>query len=197
MLKCRFKIIGLFVILLLFISLSGCATIPSREEMIKQIDMFQLPASTTEFPNMALIFVVRPSSAGALVRFNIFVDADPERDKVESTLEAGYTRGDQHIYFYVEPGIHTIYSKAENAAKIEMRVEAGKIYFIKQNVEMGFIMARNTLELIDDVEGKYWVKETDLGTIKRKTFEGIHGRSETKPDETNPDDRSPDEKKAQ
>lgn len=152
----------LFVLvsLLLMVSfslLSGCASLPSRAVMESEVSDFKLPKTADK--DNALIYVVRPSSAGKLIRFNVFVD-----DKEDSS-EMGYTRGSQFIYFFVKPGNHTILSKAENWSELFIDAKAGEIYFFRQDASMGFVMARNELLRIPDYEGKYQVKNTDLGTI--------------------------------
>ncbi|MDP3013238.1 MAG: DUF2846 domain-containing protein [Candidatus Subteraquimicrobiales bacterium] len=143
-----------------FVSLSllaGCATLPSPEKMALEVSGYNLPKQNEA--ESALIYVVRPSSLGALIRFNVFLD-----DK-EDNSEMGYNRGSQYIYFLVNPGKHTILSKAENWAEISVDVKAGETVFLKQNPSIGIIMARNSLELIQEVEGKYHVKNTSLGTV--------------------------------
>ncbi len=148
--------------LILFVSLlplAGCATLPTRDQMALDVKGYTLPQNT-ETGN-AMVYVVRPSSLGTLIRFNVFVDNE------EDSSEMGYTRGWQYIYFFVTPGEHTIYSKAENWAEITIDAKAGDIIFLKQDPEMGFIIARNILELIPDVEGKYCVKHSSLGTVIR------------------------------
>jgi hypothetical protein len=77
----------------------------------------------------------------------------------------GYTRGGQYIHFFITPGKHVIFSKAENWAEINIDAKEGNVIFIKQNPSMGFIMARNSLELIEEIEGKYHVKNTEIGEI--------------------------------
>lgn len=137
--------------------LAGCATLPSPAKMAEEVSGFTLPRQAET--ESALIYVVRPSPAGSLIRFNVFLN-----DK-EDKSEMGYTRGSQYIYFYVNPGKYKIFSNAENWAEIGLDARAGETLFLKQNPELGFIMARNSLELIPEVEGKYHVKNTDLGTI--------------------------------
>jgi hypothetical protein len=107
----------------------------------------------------ALIYVVRPSQLGGLVRFNVFVNDQ------EAKSEVGYTRGSQYIYFPVKPGKHRIYSKAENWAESELDVKAGEVIFIQQEPAMGIIMARNSIFKIDDIQGKYHVKTLSIGTF--------------------------------
>lgn len=154
--KKMFLICSLAFIVLLT-SLTGCATLPSPEKMAMELSGYNLPKQSEA--ESALIYVVRPSSVGTLIRFNVFLD-----DK-EDNSEMGYTRGSQYIYFFVKLGKHTVLSKAENWAEISIDVKAGEIVFLKQNPSMGIIMARNSLELLQEVEGKYHIKNTSPGTI--------------------------------
>lgn len=154
----RIKGISLFLIGFLII-FSGCATFPSREKMALEVSGYNLPKQSEA--NDALIYIVRPSSLGFIVRFNVFLD------NKEDNSEMGYTRGSQYIYFYTNPGQHTIYSKAENWAEISVNVKAGETIFLKQSPAVGILFARNSIELLEDVEGKYNVKNTKIGTIIR------------------------------
>ncbi|HXH71608.1 MAG TPA: DUF2846 domain-containing protein [Mariprofundaceae bacterium] len=140
--------------------LSGCAGKQlTHEEMKKEIAGYQLPAQASQ--DKALVYVVRPSSLGGAVRFNVYLD-----DKQDES-EMGYTRGGQYIYFYADPGSHMIRSLAENWAEIELNLEAGKVFFIQQNPEMGLMFARNSLFQIQQIEGTYEVKQLKEGTIKK------------------------------
>ena len=145
-----------FVVFVALLSLTGCATI-SPARMAEEIKGYNLP-QTNEATN-ALIYIVRPDSIGGMIRFNVFLD-----DK-EDNSEMGYTRGAQYIHFFITPGKHVIFSKAENWAEINIDAKEGDIIFIKQNPSMGFIMARNNLELIGEIEGKYYVKKIEVGEI--------------------------------
>lgn len=149
------------IVLLFCLSLIvGCSTLPSEKDMAKQVSNYKLPYKANK--NEALVYVVRPSGLGTIVRFNVFLD-----DKEDSS-EMGYTRGSQHIYFYVNPGKHKIYSKAENWSEIDGNFEAGKTYFIRQDVSMGFLMARGSLKNENSVKGKYYMMKTSKGTIKKE-----------------------------
>jgi hypothetical protein len=136
---------------------AGCATLPSPEEMKSEVATFQLPKLPAD--GKAIVYVVRPSALGTLVRFNVFLD-----DK-EAPSEMGFTRGGQYIHFNVMPGKHRLYSQAENAAEMEIDAKAGDIFFIQQEPSMGIIMARNNLMKLEDVPGKYHVKKLTLGTV--------------------------------
>ena len=136
---------------------SGCTTLPSPEKMAAELEGYSLPKQNET--SDSLIYVVRPSSVGTIVRFNVFLD-----DK-DASSEMGYTRGSQYIYFFAEPGQHTIFSKAENWAEVIVEVKAGETIFLKQDASIGIVMARNNIGIIQDLEGKYYVKNSSLGTI--------------------------------
>jgi hypothetical protein len=136
---------------------AGCASLPSPEQMKAEVAMFQLPKLPP--PDKAIVYVVRPSSLGGLVRFNVFLDDE------QPASEMGFTRGSQYIHFNVAPGKHRLYSKAETAAEIEIDAKAGDIFFIAQEPAIGIIMSRNTLMKLDELPGKYHVKRLTLGTV--------------------------------
>lgn len=137
---------------------SGCASTPPPETMQQKVEGYQLPKLPEE--GKAVVYVVRPALAGKIVSFNVFVD-----DKEEGS-EMGFTKGRQYIYFNLLPGTHKIYSKAENWAEIEVTAKAGEILFIQQEPSFGVVMARNSLQRIEEeYQGKYHVKTLRLGTI--------------------------------
>jgi len=140
-----------------FSLLTGCASMPSPEAMKAATASYQLPKLPE--PNKAIVYVVRPSPLGGLIRFNVFVDDQ------EAQSEMGYTKSSQYIYFNVSPGEHKIYSKAENWAEINVSANANDIIFIQQEPTVGFIMARNNLLKLEDYQGKYHVKTLTVGTI--------------------------------
>ena len=142
-----------------FLILGGCVSIPSPEEMKADVANYTLPKLPQD--GKAIVYVVRPSGLGGLIRFNVFVDSK------EPSAEMGYTRGVQYIYFNLRPGSHKILSKAENWAEADVDARAGDIIFIEQIPNMGFLMARNALKIIEPYKGKYHVKRIKLGTVKK------------------------------
>lgn len=138
---------------------AGCATPPPAETMKAEIAGYQLPKGPPA--GRALVYVVRPSAVGGLVRFNVFVD-----DQADGA-EVGYTRANQYIYFSLAPGEHKIYSKAENWADLVLTLKAGDIVFVQQEVGVGMIMARNSLSRLEDYQGRYYVKTLSEGTIHK------------------------------
>ena len=81
-------------------ALSGCASLPSTEVMKAETAGYQVPKLPE--PGKAIVYVVRPSNFGGLIRFNVFVDDQ------EAESEVGYTRSSQYIYFNLLPGDHKI-----------------------------------------------------------------------------------------
>ena len=97
---------------------TGCASLPSPEVMKAETANFQVPTKLPE-AGKAMVYVVRPSELGGLVRFNVFLDDQ------EAASEMGYTRSSRYVYFSVQPGVRKIYSKAENWAEMEFKADAG------------------------------------------------------------------------
>ena len=134
----------------------GCATLPPPEKLALELKDYELPQQIEK--DKALVYVVRPSSLGTLIRFDVYLDAKDEDSKM------GFTRGNQHIYFYTSPGKHLILSNAENWAEFSIDAKEGEVIFLMQDVQMGILYARNSLSLMNTMEGKYYVKKTSLGT---------------------------------
>lgn len=154
----------LLLLFSLFIFFIACASAVPRDQMINETAGFKLPAGPAA--GKAVVYVVRPDWAAPIIKFNVFVN-NPK----DPNLEMGYTKGQEYIYFTVAPGDYVIYSVAETPAQISLKATAGKTYFIRQFVKLGVLMARNDLQFVDDVEGKWCVKKCkNPGTIKRKSY---------------------------
>ena len=149
--------IAAFIVANALAILTGCASLPSPEVMKAETASYQLPKLPE--PGKAIVYVVRPSGFGGLIRFNVFIDDQ------EAPSEMGYTRSSQYIYFNITPGEHKIYSKAENWAEALISVKAGDTIYIQQEPSIGIIMARNNIFKLEDYQGKYQVKTLTLGTI--------------------------------
>jgi hypothetical protein len=121
----KIRILFLISISLFF---AGCSTVPSVDVMKAEIQSFNLPNYPKD--GSAIVYVVRPSVLGSLIRFNVFVDNQ------EAKSEVGFTRGSQYIHFDVLPGKRKILSKAENWAETEIDVSPGDIIFIQQVPEI-------------------------------------------------------------
>lgn len=100
-------------------------------------------------PGKANIYVYRNESFGAAVKIDVDFDGKP----------VGQTVAKSYFALEVAPGKHTVLSKAENNAVLDVDAEAGKNYFIWQEVKLGVLSARNKLQLVDEATGKMGVSE--------------------------------------
>ena len=153
------------LVLVLAALVAGCAT-PSMTpaDMEAEVKSFRLPQEPG--PGSGMIYVVRPSPLGGLVRFNVFLN-----DQNDAS-EMGHTRASQYIHFSVPAGRHRIYSKAENWAEIELTVRDGQVVYVQQETALGIIMARNNLSQLDDTQGKYFVKTLQPGVMLKTAGPG-------------------------
>ena len=92
----------------------------------------------------ALVYVVRPTFVGTVVKTYFFCDDE----------FIGINKGKSYFFFYVEPGSHVFWSKAENVDALELSVKAGETYFIKQGIQMGALKARIKLGILSESEGR-------------------------------------------
>jgi hypothetical protein len=128
--------------------------------MKAELQGFELPLMPVN--NGAVLYVVRPSNGAPAVSFDVYVD---EKDKAEMI---GYNDAKQYIYVPLAAGEHTVYSKAENWAEVKVNATPNEIIYMEQTPQIGFLFARNELKRIDEVTGKYHVKQLKLGTFNKK-----------------------------
>ena len=127
--------------------ITGCASVPMAS--------IERDAQTKSFsvkPDKANIYVYRNESMGGAVKMDVELGGKP----------IGQTAAKTYFALEVAPGKHTLVSKAENDAFLDVPAEAGKNYFVWQEVKMGLLYARNKLMLVDDATGKAGVAECKL-----------------------------------
>ncbi|NBX22086.1 DUF2846 domain-containing protein [Rhodoferax mekongensis] len=140
-------------ILIAFISASlvGCASVKmgdaGKDAAVKS---FAVPA------DKAALYIYRNESMGGAVKMDVEVDGKA----------IGQTAAKTYLYKEVAPGKHVIASKAENTDTLEIDAKPGVAYYIWQEVKMGFMYARNKLQLVDESAGKKGVLETKLAETK-------------------------------
>lgn len=127
--------------------LTGCASVPMASiERDAQAKSF---ATKTDKAN---IYLYRNESMGAAVKMDVAMDG----------THIGQTAAKTYFALEVPPGKHVFLSKAENDSILEISTDAGKNYFIWQEVKMGLMYARNRLHLVDESTGKKGVSECKL-----------------------------------
>jgi hypothetical protein len=100
------------------------------------------------------IYILRPSTFGASIKMQIYQD-----EKIIGKL------GPQsYLSWEADPskGDISIISKSENKDMLTISPKAGKTYYIKQKVKMGFAFARTGLEFLEPEEAKEM-----LGKLKK------------------------------
>lgn len=136
----------LFVVLVMLLTsfVTGCASVPmaGMGEDAKA-KTFAVRADKSN------IYVYRNEALGGAIPMTISLDG-----KV-----AGQTAQQTYFLFEVEPGPHEVGSIAENTTSLRLNTEAGKAYFIWQEVKMGVWMARSQLQEVDAATGHKAVSE--------------------------------------
>jgi len=128
--------INLFIITLLFLFLTACASVDYSQQA-------EFPEAK---PDQALIYFYRtPGFIGSTYRFNIF-----EEDNL-----VGAMAQDSYFYLFTSAGEHT-YSVndqyKEQGSFIKMEVQAGKVYYVKVDVEYQVFGGKPIFTSVDHVE---------------------------------------------
>lgn len=156
--------------------LTGCASV----KVASQTEDAKAKTFATN-PNQANLYVYRNEFMGASIRMPVELDGK----------EIGKTGPKSYLSFGVSPGKHTLVSKAENDFTLELSTEAGKNYYVWQEVKMGLLYARSKLQLVDEAQGQAGVRESqlletqiDLGTSSRPTSVAEPSKSAPMPSPT-------------
>lgn len=136
-----------FAALLLGVSmLAGCASVPmsspAEDAAAKQF---------APVDGKSVIYVYRNESFGAAIK----MDLDLDGKFMGTTVSKSYFR------FVVDPGHHSVDSQ-KGTSKLDLDTEAGKVYYVWQEVKMGMWVAGSALHLEDAGKGQADVKECKL-----------------------------------
>ena len=139
-----FKRGSLVAVLLATAMLAGCASVPMASP--------QADAQAKTFAvkkDKASIYVYRNETFGAAIAMPVSLD-----NKLVGRTAA-------HTYFLleVEPGTHEITSLTENTASVKLNAEAGKAYYVWQEVKMGMFQPRSDLKQVEEAAGQKGVNE--------------------------------------
>ncbi len=132
---------------ILVLLLSGCASVPMApmDQDIKAKDFS--PA-----PNKASLYIYRNESFGAAIPMTVSVNGKA----------LGQTAAQTYFRLNIIPGKYSVESHAENVSSLSLTTEAGKNYFVWQEVKMGMWMARSLLQQTDEPTGRAGVIESKL-----------------------------------
>jgi Protein of unknown function (DUF2846) len=133
--------------LLVVVLASGCASV--------QMASTEQDASAKSFavkPGKANIYVYRNETFGAALKMPVALDGKLVGDTASKT----------YLLLEVSPGSHIVTSKTENDSSVTVNAVAGRNYFLWQEVKMGLMSARSSLQEVDEATGKAGVQECKL-----------------------------------
>jgi hypothetical protein len=140
------KLIASISVILLLV-LSGCASVPMAPlEQDAQAKQFA-PAQSR-----AALYIYRNENFGGAIPMSVSVNGKA----------IGQTAAKTYFMLNVPPGKYTVESHAENVSNLSLIAEAGKNYFVWQEVKMGMWMARSLLQQVDEAIGRAGVTESKL-----------------------------------
>lgn len=129
------------------LTLTGCASVPMADPAA---DTQAKTFATT--PGKANIYIYRNETFGAAVKMPLTLDGK----------SVGSTASKTFVLQQVEPGKHIVQSITENEPSVEVNAEAGKNYYVWQEVKMGAFQPGSALHIVTEAEGQKAVKECKL-----------------------------------
>jgi hypothetical protein len=146
------KLINCLFLLLCYTILPGCASVPMGDTT--------QDASLKKFESKsdkAVLYVYRNETFGAAIKMTVLLDGKLLGDTAAKT----------YLYSEIAPGNHQLISKTENDSILNFNADAGKIYYVWQEVKMGLFSARSNLQLVDEKTGQAGVLESNLAVMPK------------------------------
>lgn len=131
----------------LVLLISGCASVP-----MAPMDQDTKAKEFSPVPNKASLYIFRNESFGAAIPMTVSVNGKA----------LGQTAAQTYFRLNLTPGKYNVESHAENVSSLPLTTEAGKNYFVWQEVKMGMWMARSLLQQTDEATGRAGVMESRL-----------------------------------
>jgi uncharacterized protein YceK len=119
--------------------LSGCASVPMGHAADDARAKTFAPRA-----DKANIYLYRDELLGFAFAMTVALDG----------RRAGQTVGQSFIQWEVDPGMHEIASYTEDIATVKLNAEAGKSYYVWQEVKIGFWSAQSMLHEVDETTGR-------------------------------------------
>jgi len=135
-----------FILVISLVVLTGCVGVVKAPPA--------LDAKAKEFkpdPATSQVYVYRNETLGGAIAMDITVDGKL----------AGETGPNSYFKFNLPAGEHTIRSQGDQSV-LKLVTQLGKLYFVWQEVKMGFFSANSELKLVSEADGKLGVMESVL-----------------------------------
>ncbi|MBK6630069.1 MAG: DUF2846 domain-containing protein [Betaproteobacteria bacterium] len=132
------------LLLAMMVLVTGCASVPmASDDADTQSKRFQAK------PDKSIIYLYRNETFGGAIAMTVSLD-----DRL-----AGESAPKTYFMWEVEPGQHVLKSHAENVSILLLTTEAGKNYYVWQEVKLGALYARSRLQQVDEATGRQGVLE--------------------------------------
>lgn len=133
-------------VLLASVALAGCKSV-----IFRSVSDDTKAKTFTVAPGKSAIYVVRPESIGNLPLAVVLDD--------KLTARTGPC---SYLLWEVAPGGHQILAYGENISQLALKTEAGKAYFVRQDVAGGLWSPRTLLMAVDEPTGRKAVSDCRL-----------------------------------
>jgi hypothetical protein len=142
------RAIFLVAFIAVVVTAGGCASVP----MAGANDDAKAKSFVAPTDGRANLYVYRNENFGAAIKMPLLLD----------NMAVGDTAAHTYTFRQVTPGKHLLVSKTEKDVSLEIDAEAGKNYFVWQEVKMGMWAARSALHPVDEKTGEDAVKDCKL-----------------------------------
>ncbi len=132
-------------------AMSGCITVPqpaprASPERDAAAKTFQAPTE-----GKANLYVFRDEWRGGDIAAIVYLDGNL----------LGMTTHKTYLHAQVGPGIHKIVSKLDDSSEVEVKAEAGRTYFVWQEIKGSFSHG-TVLHVVDEQRGRPGVSSCEL-----------------------------------
>jgi hypothetical protein len=102
-----------------------------------------------EDPSKGRIYLIRPSAMGTAASLEVW----------DGSVHVGNTGSQSFLCWERQPGEAIISGREENTSTVSLWVKTNEVYYIFQHMRMGWVQARNELEIIPAEQGTNLVKK--------------------------------------
>jgi Protein of unknown function (DUF2846) len=158
------KKIIVLIVLFLFV-LTGCASVPTTT-----LDPQTVATEFQPPEDKASLFIYRSESFGGAVPLRVSVN-----DKI-----LGQDAAKTYFWLKLSPGEYTITSLAEDTSNVTMQLNAGKNYFVWQEIKMGMWSPRSQLHVVDESTGRAAIQDCALISMPAMDIQPLNANSDHK-----------------
>ena len=130
---------------------SSCHRITADVLKVENIENYAINTESTEIDSAligadyAIINVYRSSGQGALVSYDLHLG-----DETICRVSSNFC---ESIKIDKE-GLNSLWAKTETKSEVPIKIEFGKVYYVRCSISMGAFVGRPKVELVDNARGK-------------------------------------------